>query len=158
MASGEKGQSLRSNYGLKTYTPEEMKNQWKQHVEKHRLMRVAHKSANEERQKIAKIKEGFREEISYFNNNKQHFPVSAYDRQFHVEQGYQSKLARDDRKHHVLDPNFNSEESNKTVPILSSSAYGHRQPLEKLANIVELLCETSTVTLVRTSNQTFKDL
>ena len=129
--SSEKGQSFRSNYGLKTYTPEETKNQWKQHVEKHRYIRISHKSAAQERQMIEKLKQGVPEEISYFNNNKQHSVVSAYDRQFNVEQGYQSKLRRDDRKYHVLDPNFNSEESSKTVPNLSSSVYGHRQPLEK---------------------------
>ena len=38
----------------------------------------------------------------------QHKIVSTYDRQFHLEQGYHSKLARDDRKH-VLGLNVNSE-------------------------------------------------
>lgn len=122
----EKG-TLRSNYGLKTYTPEETKNQYKQHVEKHRHIRNAHKAAANENNK----KNDTPEEISYFNNNKKHSVVSAYDRQFHIKEGYQSKFKRDDRKYHVLDPNFNSEESSKTVPNLSSSVYGHRQPLEK---------------------------
>ena len=48
------------------------------------------------------------------------FPV----RLFHVQEGYCSKLKRDDLKH-TIGLDVHSEEVAKTVPILSNSVYGH---------------------------------
>ncbi|XP_057292197.1 cilia- and flagella-associated protein 90-like [Hydractinia symbiolongicarpus] len=125
----EDNEPVRSNYGLKTYTPEETKNQWKETVNRQRLIHMNHKCAEKERKEIKEFKLGNVKNLSYFNNNKEHCLVSAYDRQFHAEEGYHSKLTRDDRKH-MLGLNVNFEERPKKVPILSSSAYGHRKPLE----------------------------
>ncbi|PIK62537.1 hypothetical protein BSL78_00543 [Apostichopus japonicus] len=59
----------------------------------------------------------------------QHQPNSTYDRLFHVKQGYQCKLHRDDREH-TIGLDVHGEESQKVIPVLSSSAYGHREALE----------------------------
>ncbi|XP_066936699.1 cilia- and flagella-associated protein 90-like isoform X2 [Clytia hemisphaerica] len=122
----------RSNYGLKTYTPEETKNQWKETVKRQVEIHRNHNCAANERRRIEKIKNGEYVPTSYFNNNKQHKTPSAYDRQFHMEEGCYSRLKRDDRMA-SLGLDINAEESNKCVPILSSSSYGHRVPLEKPA-------------------------
>ena len=119
----------RSNYGVKTFTPEEIKNEWIENVERAQRIRKNHKCAMQEREGIEKVKNGEISQISYFNNNKQHAVSSTYDRQFHVKHGYHSKLRRDDREH-TLGLNVHAEEHSKKVPILSSTTYGHRQPLE----------------------------
>ena len=54
--SAEKGNS-RSNYGLKTYTPEETKNQWKEQVHKHREIRKEHRSSKVERTMVEEMKQ-----------------------------------------------------------------------------------------------------
>ncbi|XP_033103180.1 uncharacterized protein C5orf49 homolog [Anneissia japonica] len=56
-------------------------------------------------------------------------PSSTYDRLFHAEEGFHSKIHRDDRQH-TMNLNVYSEESSKQIPVLSSSAYGHGKPLE----------------------------
>ena len=45
-------------------------------------------------------------------------------RMFHVQEGYSSKLKRDDLEH-TIGLDVHSEEVKKPVPILSSSVYGH---------------------------------
>ena len=48
---------------------------------------------------------------------------------FHIEHGYCSSIHRDDRQH-TQGLNVHAEEESKAVPLLSSSVYGHRPPLE----------------------------
>ena len=69
------------------------------------------------------------ERVNYFNNAKSYQCVSTYDRTFHVKEGYSSKLKRDDREH-TQGLNVHAEENQKQVPVLTSSVYGHRDPLE----------------------------
>ena len=53
------------------------------------------------------------------------FPsLSSPLRLFHVEEGYSSKLKRDDLKH-TIGLDVHSEEVAKAVPTLSNSVYGH---------------------------------
>ena len=48
---------------------------------------------------------------------------------FHIQHGYCSKIHRDDRQH-TQGLDVHAEEQSKNVPMLSSSVYGHRPPLE----------------------------
>ncbi|MGH0168089.1 UNVERIFIED_CONTAM: hypothetical protein FKN15_053851, partial [Acipenser sinensis] len=52
-----------------------------------------------------------------------------YDRIFHVKEGYVPKLSRDDRAAR-LKLQVGEEEKSRGVPLLSSSMYGRRKPLE----------------------------
>ncbi|XP_072037638.1 uncharacterized protein [Amphiura filiformis] len=125
-----------SNYGLKVPSPEELKLLWIELVGREKRVRANHLAikgdGSEEWPGTADQKLTDTEidtNITYFNNNKEHSPSSTYDRLFHVKTGYQSKLHRDDREHTVgLD--VHGEEAKKAIPVLSSSAYGHRPPLE----------------------------
>ncbi|XP_073232585.1 cilia- and flagella-associated protein 90-like [Porites lutea] len=128
---------LMSNYGLKTYTPEQIKEQWRESMKRESRLRDAHlitSSCSEELTKAWKtnFSRHFSSDVAvqnYFNTNKQHERVSNYDRTFHIKSGYCSKLHRDDREH-TRGLNVNAEEQIKAVPVLSSSLYGHRPPLE----------------------------
>ena len=70
---------------------------------------------------------------TYFNNKKSHDVSYSYDQSFHIKEGYNAKLKRDDRLHNV-GLKVNEEEKSKSVPILSSSVYGQRSPLEQTSN------------------------
>ncbi|XP_041868536.1 uncharacterized protein C5orf49 homolog [Melanotaenia boesemani] len=66
-------------------------------------------------------------EMSYFNRDSKVSDVSTYDRVLHQDEGYDMKLPRGDRKHWKgRGLNINQEERCRTVPVLSSSVYGHR--------------------------------
>lgn len=66
---------------------------------------------------------------TYFNNEKKSNSKSTYDRMFHIQHGYCSSIHRDDREH-TQGLDVNTEEKSKKVPMLSSTVYGHRPPLE----------------------------
>ncbi|XP_020614834.1 uncharacterized protein C5orf49 homolog [Orbicella faveolata] len=132
----KKGKTIMSNYGLKTYTPEQAKEQWRESMRREILLRNSHLISSNCSEALSKAwKTNFSRHISsdavlnYFNSNKQHDRISNYDRTFHVKTGYCSKLHRDDRVH-TRGLNVHAEEQTKAVPVLSSSLYGHRPPLE----------------------------
>ncbi|XP_015749268.1 PREDICTED: uncharacterized protein C5orf49 homolog [Acropora digitifera] len=127
-----------ANYGLKTYTHEQKKEQWRESMRTETRFRRTHvitSGRNEALSKAWKIK--FSRHLcnaevdnqNYFNTKKQHDKVSNYDRTFHIKTGFCSKLHRDDREH-TRGLNVNAEEKTKAVPVLSSSLYGHRPLLE----------------------------
>eukprot|EP00118_Oscarella_pearsei_P026544 m.310073 g.310073 ORF g.310073 m.310073 type:complete len:171 (+) comp49410_c0_seq1:60-572(+) len=129
-----------SNYGSKWYSPEQMKEQWREACERERALAATHvmSSGRSEmfRQRTQSDDGDPMEDASslgktnYFNTDKKHETSSTYDRMFHVKEGYNSKLHRDDREH-TQNLDVHSEETVKTVPTLSSSVYGHRSALEK---------------------------
>lgn len=66
------------------------------------------------------------QDTSYFRAKTMHQRPSTYDRINHVVEGYDQKLHRDDREHaKSRGLKVNSEEVRVTVPVLSSSTYGH---------------------------------
>lgn len=113
-----------SNYGYKTYTPEQMKEQWRESVERERNLAKAHSAA-----KKVNLPDPSTAGTNYFANEKTYPEISSYDRTFHVEEGYCSKLKRDDLQH-TQGLNVHAEEEGKGVPVLMSSVYGHRPALE----------------------------
>jgi len=117
-----------SNYGLKTYTPEQMKEQWRESVERETKFTKRHSSPKKEPCPETELSSSL-QQVNYFNNDKRYESISTYDRTFHVEEGYSSKLKRDDLQH-TQGLDVHAEEVNKSVPILTSSVYGHRVPLE----------------------------
>ncbi|XP_038045043.1 uncharacterized protein C5orf49-like [Patiria miniata] len=129
--------SQMSNYGLKVPTPEELKLLWEEIVGRERRIRANHlatKGAGSREhwpgvQHQQPTEEQMKTKYTYFNNNKEFGPYSTYDRLFHVKEGYESKLHRDDREH-TIGLNVHEEESQKAIPVLTSSAYGHRSALE----------------------------
>ncbi|XP_048576658.1 uncharacterized protein LOC5518058 [Nematostella vectensis] len=128
-----------SNYGLKTYTAEQAKEQWRESVKgesRCRDKRMITTCRNRDLCRAWKVEysrylsgEQPLDSISYFNNGKQQTRVLTYDRMFKIKQGYCSKLHRDDRQHtDAFD--VHAEECEKAVPVLTSSQYGRRPPLE----------------------------
>ncbi|XP_031555968.1 uncharacterized protein LOC116292756 [Actinia tenebrosa] len=134
------GEGIRmSVYGLKTYTAEQEKEQWRENVRREFRINKNHfinsgKSAdvcNTWKVNFSRYFKGEQplQNISYFNTGKKSKALSIYDRTFHIEEGYCSKLRRDDRQHSfALD--IYSEECKKDVPTLTSSQYGRRPALE----------------------------
>ncbi|KAJ8024781.1 hypothetical protein HOLleu_34790 [Holothuria leucospilota] len=126
-----------SNYGLKNPTPEESKLLWKEIVEREKKIRANHLAIKGDGSSaewpgikhLLPTKEEMEANNNYFNNKKQHGSSSTYDRLFHVKEGYQCKLHRDDREH-TIGLDVHGEEAQKAIPVLSSSAYGHRVALE----------------------------
>ena len=115
-----------SNYGYKTYTPEQTKEQWREAVERENKVSKLHSATKKEK---GSKQLDITDRASYFNNEKTHPQVLTYDRTFHVKEGYCSKLKRDDLEH-TQGLSVHSEEVGKSVPVLMSSVYGHRPPLE----------------------------
>ncbi|XP_071498240.1 cilia- and flagella-associated protein 90-like [Diadema antillarum] len=125
-----------SNYGLSQQTPEQQKLLWVEIVGREQRIKGSHLAIKGEAtgawtgiKDQLPTPDQIAEGITYFNNNKKHEYNSTYDRLFHVKHGYQSKIHRDDREH-TRGLNVFEEESNKAVPALTSSAYGHRPPIE----------------------------
>ncbi|XP_072366308.1 cilia- and flagella-associated protein 90 [Scyliorhinus torazame] len=70
-------------------------------------------------------------ELTYFGNQKKEVSVLFYDQVFKVQQGYNNKIHRDDRERSYGQGfNVNAEEQTRIVPVLTSSHYGKRPPLE----------------------------
>ncbi|XP_065827445.1 cilia- and flagella-associated protein 90-like [Oscarella lobularis] len=124
-----------SNYGSKWYTPEQTKEQWRRACHRERALAEKHAMSSERMgivaQKSNEKSTDCLKETSYFNTEKLHKTESTYDRMFHVKEGYNSKLHRDDREH-TQNLDVHSEEKQKFVPTLSSSVYGHRSALENV--------------------------
>ena len=116
-----------SNYGLKTYTPEQMKEQWREKVERESKVTKYHPASKNTKHHVEQLCTS--QQLNYFNTDKKYESSSTYDRMFHVKEGYSSKLKRDDLQH-TQGLNVHVEEEGKSVPVLSSSDYGHRPPLE----------------------------
>ncbi|XP_065064701.1 cilia- and flagella-associated protein 90-like [Rhopilema esculentum] len=110
-------------------TPEQEKNQFIEGVKREWKIRKEHSASKLEREGIESICRGENTSFSYFNNDKKHNPVSVYDQRFHVKYGYHQKIRRDDQVH-KLGLDVRSEEERKTVPVLSSSVYGKRKPID----------------------------
>jgi hypothetical protein len=124
-----------SNYGLKVYTPEQEKEQWKEACTREEKLAknqvvFTGKVASDGTENQASLDLHLVPTSNYFNTTKQHSATSTYDRMFHIKEGYCSKLHRDDRQH-TRGLDVHSEEVNKAVPVLSSSLYGHRRELEQ---------------------------
>ena len=69
-----------SNYGVKTYTPEQMKEQWRESVEReNKATRATRKAV------LEAAAADVCQPVSYFNNEKSHAVVSTYDRTFHIK-------------------------------------------------------------------------
>ncbi|XP_028514116.1 uncharacterized protein C5orf49 homolog isoform X2 [Exaiptasia diaphana] len=136
---GYNGPGNMSIYGLKRFTIEQSKEQWRESIRRECRGTNTHtitSSKNENLKKAWKVDinpyftgEKELERISFYNTGKQSKAPSVYDRTFHIEEGYYSKLKRDDRQTRLA-LNVYDEEKNKTVPTLSSSQYGRRPPLE----------------------------
>lgn len=112
-----------SNYGLKKYSPDQVKEQWKQAV--HRQIKVSKFHAAIKTDLTTPLDT----DISYFSNDKVYPEVLAYDLTFRYTEGYNSKLKRDDQEH-TQGLTIHSEEVGKHVPVLSSSVYGHLPAIE----------------------------
>ncbi|XP_039265877.1 cilia- and flagella-associated protein 90-like [Styela clava] len=114
------------------FTPEQKKLQWCEYVrrEKH----IADKAYDSWGKAYGTwlTEEQIKQNLSYFNNSKDHKEYSEYERLFHLKRGYEEKLHRDDRANRI-GLNVHDEERKKAVPILSSSVYGIRPKLEEQA-------------------------
>ena len=117
-----------SNYGRKTYTAEQTKEQWRQACVREDKVSRCHVVTRKEKEKTASL--DLSKTDTYFNNGKTRDEVSVYDSTFRVEEGYCSKLKRDDRQH-AQGLDVRAEEEGKAVPLLANSVYGHRPPLER---------------------------
>nr|XP_004226028.1 uncharacterized protein C5orf49 homolog [Ciona intestinalis] len=116
--------------GGEHFTPEQRKLQWCEFVRRERKMCNTAFDAWEKPYGTWLQPNDIGKNISYFNNNKQHGKHSEYERLFHLKHHYEKKLHRDDRANRI-GLNVHDEEKDKAVPILSSSVYGSRPPLEK---------------------------
>ena len=86
-----------SNYGHKTYTPEQTKEQWRESCTREQRIANVHGAARKKRESSRELDLSKTE--NYFNTHKIHHKVSTYDRGFHIVEGYSSKLKRDDLQH-----------------------------------------------------------
>ena len=126
-----------SNYGGKELSPDAKDNLWKECNRKYRKIHKEHLSTRGNGTDIwPGVKVWTQEEKDnpecYYSKTKKHEHVFNYDRMFHQEEGYNSKLHRDDRQHTVgLD--IQAEEHQRSVPVLSSTEYGRHveRPLEE---------------------------
>lgn len=88
-----------SNYGHKTYTPEQTKEQWRESCTRENRISESHGAAKKRRESGGSQDSTASEAMTYFNTHKTHDNVSSYDRGFHVKEGYSQKLKRDDLQH-----------------------------------------------------------
>ena len=88
-----------SNYGHKTYTPEQTKEQWRESCTRERRLSDDHGGTRRQIRRESRELEAERETENYFKTRKSHAQVSSYDRGFHTEEGYSQKLKRDDLQH-----------------------------------------------------------
>ena len=84
-----------SNYGHKTYTAEQTKEQWRESCTRERRICEGHRLTRQTRRESGEAATG----PNYFNTSKTHGKVSSYDRTFHTEEGYSQRLKRDDLQH-----------------------------------------------------------
>ncbi|XP_063689837.1 uncharacterized protein LOC134822631 [Bolinopsis microptera] len=115
---------LMSNYGAKSYNPEEQKRQWKEHVHNEIKTQMNHPiSKSEHFVKKEGLEACLDRKINYYNSEKQYDKNGTYDRLFHQKEGYNPSHKRDDR---TYDTNVEEEDVGKPVPTRSSSVYGSR--------------------------------
>ncbi|CAH1800326.1 unnamed protein product [Owenia fusiformis] len=128
-----------SNNGMKERSPAENTGHWKEYVKgemrlnKEHLARKGDGTKEWPGMKQWTKAEREQQRMNYFNSGRKHEETSTYDRMFHIQHGYDSRIHRDDRRG-LLSVDVHSEESSRTIPVLSSSAYGRlveRMPLEK---------------------------
>ena len=86
-----------SNYGHKTYTPEQTKEQWRESCTREHRISSDHRATKKRRESGDHL--GARKGENYFNTHKTYPKASSYDRGFHIVEGYSSKLKRDDLQH-----------------------------------------------------------
>ena len=87
-----------SNYGHKTYTAEQTKEQWRESCTRERRITEDHRTTRQARRESKNLDTADQND-NYFNTRKTHAKVSSYDRTFHTEEGYSQKLKRDDLQH-----------------------------------------------------------
>ena len=122
-----------SSYKKKWYTPEQRKLQWEETVKREIHSTNSHPVNKSNPATDVLDSPGVKDAESYFNNHKSYPTSYLYDKTFHINTDYNAKLKRDNHLHNVgLD--VSKEEQPKAIPILSSSIYGHRSPLEELSN------------------------
>ena len=74
-----------SNYGVKTFTPEEEKEQWREHVEREdRTTRGRHMRLAGQSQAQEKNEQSYKS-LSYYDNGKVHEQTTTYDKSVHFE-------------------------------------------------------------------------
>ncbi|XP_065675292.1 uncharacterized protein LOC136091544 isoform X1 [Hydra vulgaris] len=100
---------------MTAYTPEEIKSQWREIVESQRLIHINHITSKNERSEMKKIKKNMEENVT----QKKCFLSSTYDRLFHHDSS------------NMIGLNNRVEKLKKNASLLSSSAYGHRLPLDE---------------------------
>lgn len=77
---GDEGHKM-SNYGAKTYNPEEQKRQWKEHVNKEMNQQKNHPiNKSEHFKKRESCEENLDKNINYYNSVKQYDKNGTYDR------------------------------------------------------------------------------
>lgn len=86
-----------SNYGHKTYTHEQTKEQWRESCTREHRIATTHGATRKARETSRQL--DITKTDNYFNTRKTHPDVSTYDRSFHIVEGYCSKLKRDDLQH-----------------------------------------------------------
>lgn len=69
-----------SNYGAKTYNPEEQKRQWKEHVQKEIKTQTNHPIVRSILKKKGVTKALLDTDINYYNSQKQYDKNGTYDR------------------------------------------------------------------------------
>ena len=85
-----------SNYGHKTYTPEQTKEQWRESCTREHRITDTH---TRKRRASGDLDLPADTAENYFNTRKTHESVSSYDRSFRTAEGYCQTLKRDDLEH-----------------------------------------------------------
>ena len=88
-----------SNYGHKTYTPEQTKEQWRESCTREQRISSGHRATKKRKESAGCLDLGATVGDNYFNTRKTYPKASSYDRGFHIVEGYSSKLKRDDLQH-----------------------------------------------------------
>ncbi|KAH3706106.1 uncharacterized protein C5orf49-like [Dreissena polymorpha] len=141
---------LMSLYGKRILTPQEQMGLWKNIVWRTNNISRKHRTVVGEGSQTwpSGLRNWSRHELDDFIADRKHTFLGArirptvadvippYERFVNRGDGHDAKMHRDDRKSvNKIGYSFHDEERQRTVPLLSSSTYGHRlgQPLEPFA-------------------------
>lgn len=134
MSSGYPGEGQKmANYGFKSYTAQQITDNWKQNVAKENNISKTHSNKFTEMNPNSEAIESLSESINnnFFNTNLTHEKSMLYDCVHKFSPDYNPKHHRDDRNHNTKTLSISAEEAAKTVPSLSSSQYGKGNKLEE---------------------------
>ncbi|XP_037081157.1 uncharacterized protein C5orf49 homolog [Pollicipes pollicipes] len=71
--------------------------------------------------------------ITYFGpSKKEHNVICQYDQVYRQKSTWNQKLHREDGQYKLAAVNMWREEAERTVPVLGSSLYGHRTPIDTI--------------------------